>query len=295
MGFFDDLFKGQESKVESVSKLSTEQQKLLQKYIENILPMLGQGATPYPGTMVAGTPELFNQAYQTFSGSPFGEDISRATLDMIQGTPAYTFSPERATKQWQETYATPVMRTWEDTVMPMIKEGFNIPGVYYSRGRGKGVSEEASRFYGGYVAPTLFSTLQRGEQLGAASLEAAAGRRAGALSLPYQRFMQQAGASQMFQAQEQAGLTAAYQEWLRTRPEASPWWSLAQAGFGAPTMETVGFQGYSPLGDIANLTMAASKMFGDSQGGSGSESDGGDVDWGKLALQAAMMYAGGGA
>jgi len=83
--------------------------------------------------------------------------------------------PFSIVKDWRETFATPVMRMWQRDILPMIKEGFNMfPGSFYSKSRFTGMQREAEEFYGGKVAPLLFSALEgaRGRGLQRQSLMA---------------------------------------------------------------------------------------------------------------------------
>jgi len=156
------------------------------------------------------------------------------------------------------------MDAYREHVLPGIKEGFNIPGVMYSRGAGRGVGRIAGDFYGQHVAPTLFSSLQAGERMGFESAEAAAGRRPAALGLPAMQFAQQAGVAGALQQQEQARLSALYNEFLRTRAE--PGWAAETALQIQPTQTAFGMQGYNPFGDIMQTALGAYSLMGGAPG-----------------------------
>ncbi len=220
--------------------LTSTSQRALEKYIsEWLTSQMEAGPELYPGQLTAGTPELYTSAYDDYERALAGDlgTLTDATIrQLISGEPAYTFEPEDVTERWRETYAGPVMETWKDVVLPGIKEGFNIPGVAYSRARGRGVGRASGEFYGQYVAPTLFTALQTGEEMGFRSAELAAGRQMPALELPFQQFVQTAGVAETLQAQIQKPLTALYQDWLRSRGELTQYAQIGASYATDPTM-----------------------------------------------------------
>jgi hypothetical protein len=252
------------SKSESQPTTSAAQQEVERAVADLLLKGLPQGATPYGGQTVAGIPDLFTEAYSRLSGE-LGQGLPQeymSALDkVIGGTPAYQFDPAATTKRWQETYAGPLMQTWQETVAPMVSEAYNLPGVFSSTLRGQGIGRAAGEFLGGQVAPTLFSSLQQGEQLGAASRESAASRILSGLGmgigletqLPYQQFGQAAGASDMLRSMLNQIYGSQQQEAMRLMPEYNPYMQAAMGFATAPTQQTVATQGYSPWGDIAGM------------------------------------------
>lgn len=64
------------------------------------------------------------------------------------------------TADWTNQFATPVMQMWQREIAPMINEGYNLPGAFYSTSRSKGLAREAGNFFSGNVMPTLFSALE---------------------------------------------------------------------------------------------------------------------------------------
>lgn len=69
-------------------------------------------------------------------------------------------SAGQITSDWTKNFATPVMQMWQREIAPMIKEGYNLPGSFYSASTSKGLGREASNFFSGNVMPTLFSSLE---------------------------------------------------------------------------------------------------------------------------------------
>lgn len=251
------------SEPSSKSQLTKAQREALRGIVDWGMPVLesrGPGEQ-YDEQMIAGLPDLFNQSYDQYSQGQYNDLSSSAINDLISGKPAYQFDAGETTKRWKDTYAEPVMNAWKEQVMPGIKESMNMPGSLYSRGTSDYMGQQANDFYGSQVAPTLFSALQTGEQMGFQSGENANAMRAGALNLPYQQFAQGASAAGMLQSQEQSELTAAYQEYLRTDP-----FRYAQLLGGmavSPTQDTIVDQGG---GGILGGAMSGA-MIGGSVGG----------------------------
>ena len=259
MAFYDWLFESDIQK-EEAPKIMPEQQELVRKVAAWLGPQVGKGAAAYPGQLTAETPAGFEAAYEQFMGGIGRTDIASATRDLISGVPAYAYKPGATAKMWQETYAAPMMETWRKTVLPMVEEQYNIPGGFYSTEKGTGVARAASEFYGSQVAPSLYQYQQADVQRGFESGEAAAGRQMQATQLPFQQFAGYAQAAQLKQAQMQAPLTAAYQEYLRTRAE--PGWAVQTAGqlAGMPTMDWAAFREPSMIEQIAGPVTAAAMM-----------------------------------
>ncbi len=245
------LFGGDDGgKVLSLPTTSASQQDLEKTITEYLKRYVGVGAEPYPGQLpgTAETPELFTRAYEQYASQFGGEGTTRAISDLIAGKPAYTFDPQATTKAWEETYATPLMQTWQRTVVPMLEQQYNVPGGFYSTRKGLGVGRATSDFYGGQVAPTLYGSLQAGQQRGFESGEAAAARVPGALGLPGQQFAQAAQVAGAKMGIDEQRLTSLFNEFLRTRAE--PGWAT-QAGAGlavAPTRENLYIAGGDSLG-----------------------------------------------
>lgn len=262
-GIFQDLnesFGGYPSSVQQSSLISPEQERALKEVNDYVLNYIGEFGRQYPGQLVAEMPASFYGAFQDFERNQYGAISQRAIEDLISGEPAYVFEPGKATARWEETFASPVMQSYRENVLPMILEQQNAPGVLYSRGRSDRVTGELQDFFGSRVAPTLFTSLQAGEQRGFESAEAAASRRSTALGLPGALTMQEMSLAQTVQAARQLPLTAERAEWLRRLPE--PGWAVNTAlGYMTqPTVENIGFQGYNPAGDIAQMALAGAMM-----------------------------------
>jgi hypothetical protein len=250
-------------KSETVSNTSPAQEAAINRVLEYSQEAMAarSSAAQYSGQMVADTPSLLNEAYAQYSSGQYDAISEQAIQDLISGKPAYTFDEAAATKQWTDTYATPVMQAWNDSVAPTIKESYNAPGTLWSRSSQTGITNAANNFYGSSVTPTLFSALQTGQQNAFTSAENANSMRAGALNLPYAQFVQKAGAASTMQAQEQAELTAAYNEYIRTDPYRYA--ALVGSVGTASTKDTVAGTDYGPSLIGAGATLGAAFLLCD--------------------------------
>ena len=256
--FFEDIFFGKEPddqnpidlRSPSAQRLATEMNDFLREHFRD-LPQL------YSGRITPEVPDFLQESFDEFTSGRFDDEINAATSDLITGAPAYEFDPARTTSEWQEIYATPVMQMYQEVVLPMVSESFNIPGVAYSRTRAEGEKKSISDFYSQNVQPKLFEALQIGERMGFESKEAAAARRLQATQLPAMQFQQSASAINEFLALQQPELSAAYQEFLRTQPGTEPYLNLAAQTSSQVTSALPGFKKRGdPLidfGDVLSL------------------------------------------
>lgn len=249
MSWLSDIWKGEKRETVSVPSLSAEQRALSKVLGPYLTGMVGKPAAAYPGQLpgTADVPELFSQAYDWYADQFGAGDVSSAISDLVSGKPAYTFDPKETIKTWEETYASPIMETWKSTIAPILESEYNIPGAFYSTRKGMGIGRAAGEFYGGQVAPTLYSSLQAGEQRGFESTEAAAARQPSALGLPGQQFAQAAQVAMAKMGLDERQLTAAFNEFLRTSPEASPWMQSQLAYLGTPMVDTFAYDKYPGL------------------------------------------------
>lgn len=249
MGFFDELFSSPDPKFKHISSLSGAQQGVEKQLGAFLGPRVGEGAEPYPGQITADIPQLFGDAFAGLSSTlgEYSQVVRDALMKDVEGIPAWSFGFGAIAKEFQQSFATPVMETWRKTVAPIIKEGYSaIPGGLRSSATGRGMETAANRFYQESVQPKYWEAWSGELQRQFASGEAAAGRRAPAAAaltgLPgAEADIYMSAAERMRQAQ-QMGLTANYQEFLRTQPSVSPYTSQALAFMGTPTMETIGFE-----------------------------------------------------
>lgn len=217
---------------------------------------------PYPGDLFTDYPAHLETAYGDYTRAYDDPNISSAITQMIQGRPAWQYNPKGTVTDWKNLYATPIMESYRDLIMPSIWERGNLPGVAASTTLARQVQREAGSFYGSQVAPTLFTALEADRGRAFQSGEAAAGRRMDALSLPARRFSEAAGAAQTIQQARDLPRRSEYADWLRTQ-QPNP--EVAMALGIQPSRAIVGEQGQSGiLGDMLSMggQLGLMKMFG---------------------------------
>ncbi len=261
-------FSGGGGDIESASTVSPAQQSLIDSASIFLEQNVGVGGQQYPGQLTPNIPDEFYSAYNQYFTQQSGNigDLSQTAIqDLIAGKPAYSFDPQQTINQWQETYAGPVLENYMKNIAPQIKEGFNLPGVAYSTTQADGVADAYGDFYGQYVAPTLYNSLQQGQQNEFQSLSQAKSLQPGALGLPGQQFAQTAGVVGVGMSLEQTQLSAQYNEWLRTLAE--PGWAVnaAQGIGGIQTLENI--YATQPPGLGYSIAVAAAGGFAGGYGG----------------------------
>ena len=133
---------------------------------------LGEAAPSYPKSMyVPKTPE--EEAYlEAVPGLASEVGAARGRL----GQPAFEITPETTEEYYQQAIKAPLMKEWQETVEPMIREAYAGPGYYGSARAGaqaKGAETLATTL--GAQRATL---AYQDEQARRAALESAAGREA---------------------------------------------------------------------------------------------------------------------
>ncbi len=75
---------------------------------------------------------------------------------------------------FQKFFATPMMQMFQEEVVPTIREGFNLPGAFYSSARFEGVAKATESFIGETISPAAFSTMEafRGREVQRAGIGA---------------------------------------------------------------------------------------------------------------------------
>jgi len=245
------------SSVPSTSKSQRELEKatskFLQDWLKNGLPGFEGQITPeIPGLLREGFDEL------TAGRDRFSSGIDSAVQDAIEGKRAFEFDPGEATKMFQETFYTPMMAMFRDVAVPAIRESMNVPGSAFSSPLSRGVVDATSRFAGENLVQPFYSLIE-GERTAARneSVRAEAGRLPAAAfgaALPAAEFGDIANSIRNLMGIEQQPLSAAYQEYLRTAPEAA-----IGAAVPLSTQSTIDniYQpgGSSPLGQIAGMAV----------------------------------------
>jgi hypothetical protein len=231
------------SKPKAVDSRSSEQKAIAAILGPYLQGNMYNGASVYSGDLVADLPvdlkKYFENAMKIMSED--SELVRGALQQQASGKAAYEFDERKTQKQFQESFARPVMQAWEKNVMPVIEQQYaGMPGSMFSTHRAKGVSNAAEAYYSQNVQPQMFNAYQADLERGFQSGEAAAARQLGAASalqsMPYTQFSQTAAMAESAAAIDQMKLQAAYQEFLRTAPENNPWLQYQLAFLGTPMM-----------------------------------------------------------
>jgi len=220
---------------DTFSTMSPMQSKVSRAVGKELLGNIGQPTEPYPGEMIAPMiPELdalrggFDLAVA--QAQSVSDNIDQAVFGLFN-----SISPEVTLDLFEKGVQTPMLRTFQQEIAPMIKEQYAGAGQggFFSSKRG----DEFSRQLGN-VQTNLTSQLagwQRENQL----LEAQRSLQIpGALQqlqqMPYQNLSMQQQFLAPYQIYEQTLKDAEYQEWLRQQPQNSPYMQLAMSYLGVP-------------------------------------------------------------
>ena len=170
---------------------------------------VGTAAPSYPKPMyVPKTPE--EEAYLSSIPSLAGEiGAARGRL----GEPAYEITPETTEAYYQEAVRAPMMKEWQETVEPMIREAYAGPG-YWGSARAEAQTKGAET-----LATTLGAKRAElsyaDEMARRAALESAAGREAtGALPYAAGEAQMLGSAGQYSRMIDQEEVQADMQRWL---------------------------------------------------------------------------------
>jgi hypothetical protein len=186
--------------------------------------------------------DLLNQMAGSGVGSQFDELVKTSIAQALSGTPSYDASSGAVEKLFKQGVANPALRAFDQDVAPRIREGFAAGGAMMSSRRG-----DAQRKALGDLQASLSGQLGQMQYnnmgLQASLAESAAQRQLQGVGLanqqalmPAQRASALTQALAPFQAQAQQQATGQYQEWLRTRPENSPYLAAAQNYVNSPQM-----------------------------------------------------------
>ena len=240
MGLFDFVgdFLGinKDIKTTPVALYSPEQEALLKKITDAIMPYIGKSATEFSGETFAEAPEQFGQAIKSYADTKgnFSEQLTSAIQDQLSGVPSFTYDPAQITDLWQKGFASPLMQVFQDETVPMIREEF--AGGLFSTQVGKTIGRESTNLMKSVIAPGLFGAQLAGQQMGFQAGETAKARQTGAIqtaaNLPAVQFQQDMMVSQAIQQENQSKLLDAYQRFMRLTPEQSPWLQLGMQASG---------------------------------------------------------------
>ncbi len=224
MGLFGG---GGGGKVELVPLTSKSQQSLEAESSSFLLDWLRGGLPQFPGQLTPEIPGALNEAFADFTGraGEFDSGINSAIQDALSGKPAINFDPIEATALFQESFYTPMINMFRDIAVPAIRESLNVPGAAFSSNLAGGVQRATEDFASRYLVQPFYNLIEGERTAARTSAETAEARRLPAAQFatqqPAGQFNEIAGAVGNLLNIQQQPLSAAYQEYLRTRPEAA--------------------------------------------------------------------------
>jgi len=196
--------KSSRPKIKTESSLTPEQQALAYEIYKYLQPHIGEGAEPYTGEFVA-------------QPSPAEELGLRRLSEYLQEQ----WTPAKREELFQEIYAKPTIREVQEEILPLVREAYAGAGTYWGSPRAR--AEER-------VLSTLAAELAR--------------RRGEFELLAREMPLRQAQAAMQLgslpRLLQQLELEKRYQEFIRTRPEVSPYLQAALAYIGTPMLAAYG-------------------------------------------------------
>jgi len=223
MGFLQDLLGTGKPKV--ASTLSDSQEQINQALTQLLLGpggtggLLGQQVQGYPGQIVPGLDQGYSAVRQLLQGYNPMATLQQYLGPALSGKPSYDVSPGAISSYFQKGVAQPAYQSFQQDVLPRIKEGFASPGNVFSSRQGTAVSNQLGDL-SRQLASQLGQYQIQGQGLAAQLAESAANRQVQAgqylAGAPLAFGQGIEGLLQPFQQNKQAQASGKYQEFLRT-------------------------------------------------------------------------------
>lgn len=175
-------------------------------------------------------------------GSYTDELMQGLLTKLSSGQPSYDVSPQATAQYFQTGVMDPLMRSYEQNLVPQLNSAFAGANAAQSSMLGQ-AKARALGDISSQGAAQLAQWQQGNQQLQAQLADAAQGRMLGALQMAPgvgSAELQRAGLLQgllgPYQQQAQSQATSQYQEFLRQQPEGNPWLQYALQFTGQPQM-----------------------------------------------------------
>jgi hypothetical protein len=239
MGLFDTISKTifgepEEPEARSASTLTPQQEALLNKIIGMVMPQIGKGVQPYPGTTVP-SEEFLQPYYAGATGiveDPLYKQTGLALQQGLSGQALYDTDLDKAREYWEDVYYKPAMAEFKQDILPQLREDYAGLGAYDSGGRRRAETQAAQRFAtetGAKLGDILWAETQAGRQAKERALERGLQYTPEYLGLPLS-YQKDVGLTQAgFEAQR---LGEAKENWLAEQPYASPYLGLGYNALG---------------------------------------------------------------
>jgi hypothetical protein len=199
---------------------------------------------------------------------------------MLSGNPSYKVDSGATQQMFDQSVARPAIQQFQEITRPGIIEENVGNGTLWSSMRANAEAKAASDLesnLAGQKSQLLYQDELSRRDLAESGANRAAGLMPTALqnqSNIYQQAIQQGSIEQQI---DQFGLTAAYQEWQRTRPENTPYLQMALNYLNTPT--EMAYQPAQQTSTMASLVQLLAPLIG----GMG-QAAGQQMDWRKLIL-----------
>lgn len=216
---------GTEGGFQKTDALSPEQQKLNSQLIQQLLGNLGQAAPQYEGQYTPAVTSQQELSMQQLARALQGEGaMGQALTGSLKGT-----SPETREEYFRTNIQQPAQEQYQD-VQTQLANQFVGSGNFWGGAREDLQQEAATDFAKSMAAERAnlaWQTEQSDQQRALQGVE---------LSNALSQALYGMGAQQ--QGMQQQGLDRQYQEYVRTRPENSPYLQAAFQALGIPVQQT---------------------------------------------------------
>lgn len=198
--------------------------------------------------------------------------MTKAVTSALSGQPSFDLSPAVTDAYFQNAIYNPTMRNFQQDTLPQIKEAFAGVGAF-SSAQGSAVGRALGDLNSS-LAGSRTTLAYQDQQLAAQLAESARQRQVQGVQLanalaqqPLQNTLSYMNALAPFQQRMDAQAQSAYQEFLRTSEENSPWLGQAQNFIGQSMQaaywpQQTGGLGAGIAGGIGGATLGAGALAG---------------------------------
>ena len=262
MGWFSDMFKGEEDEIIKTSTLSAQQQKVFDSVGDWLYKSVGEGSSAWPGSFAAKASEQEEAGLAKLTeyvGGEMGEVGTEglgAYLESLKG-----LSPEYMTSMFRETVQPELRKTMREETIPGIRESYVGSGTFYGGSR----TDKEKEAWGDYqtdVAQGIGGYVMKGQEFGRESLSMLPGMTALQDEDPYRRARAGLEYGALPRQIEQKELEGKIADYIRTLPENSPMIPYLMNYLDKSTQAYhVQEGGPSPFSQVADLASSIASMF----------------------------------
>lgn len=230
------------------SSLSKQQKGISQDVWDYLHGKIGVDLQQYPTSklvapLLPGMVQAMGMA-GTYNPSLFAKSAPGAIERALSGKPSFSLDPSVTQNYFQNSFVSPMMRTWNSVIKPQINEAYAAQGAGLGSRRASAIDRSLGDLTSN-LTQQLGQLSYQDQALGANLAESAAQRSLSAVPVAQQYQMQPLMASSAmssalapFQAWSQQQSTDTYNEFLRTRSYNSPFLNAALSFLGTPQTTT---------------------------------------------------------